>query len=76
MTARNDGMPHDAPSPIRPYDPLAEARALHASIENLRHAMRLQIRALDSLERRLTPPRPEGRQGAARLRDLKASGLL
>ncbi|ACA18327.1 hypothetical protein M446_3961 [Methylobacterium sp. 4-46] len=69
-------MPHDASPPPSSYDPLADARALHARIEALRHAMRLQIRALDGLERRLTPLRPEGRQGAARLRDLKALGML
>ncbi|MBY0294849.1 MAG: hypothetical protein K2X71_02260 [Methylobacterium sp.] len=69
-------MPHDAPSPAETYDPLADARALHARIEALRQAMRLQIRALDGIERRLTPPQPEGRAGAARLRDLRARGML
>ncbi|MFE1598303.1 hypothetical protein [Methylobacterium sp. ID0610] len=69
-------MPNSPSPPTDCYDPLADARELHARIEALRHAMRLQIRALDGIERRLTPLRPEGREGAARLRALKAGGML
>ncbi|ACL58517.1 hypothetical protein [Methylobacterium nodulans] len=69
-------MPHDASPSTDLYDPLADARALHARIEALRGVMRLQLRALDGLERRLTPLRPDGREGAARLRALKGSGKL
>ncbi len=69
-------MPHDVPSPAPTYDPLADAQALHARIKALRHVMRLQIRALDGIERRLTPRQPEARVGAARLRDLRARGML
>ncbi|GJD48705.1 hypothetical protein OPKNFCMD_1428 [Methylobacterium crusticola] len=69
-------MPTQVHLPASPLDPLKDARALHASIESLRHLLRLQSRQLDALERRLAPGRDPAATGAARLRDLKSSGRL
>ncbi|TGD95102.1 hypothetical protein [Methylobacterium nonmethylotrophicum] len=67
-------MPTHPTQLLPPLDPLADARALQASIVALRHLLAAQSRQLDAIERRLSPACSPAEAGARRLRALKAGG--
>jgi len=67
-------MPTHPTQLLPPLDPLADARALQASIATLRQLLAAQSRQLDAIERRLSHAGSPAETGARRLRALKAGG--